>query len=107
MVAIISAEATAHPAGIRCCQVGHQMIRLVTGAPAYEVDIYPSIIDQAGIVSMPDPETPGPQGHDHREGESGEQRLEQRHSWNFLGILFFLPVSLAMLVWWLFQKRKG
>jgi hypothetical protein len=83
------------------------MARLVRGAPAYEADTDPSIIDQAGGVSMPDPETPGPQGHDRREGESGEQGLEQRHSWNFLGILFFVPVSLAMLVWWLFQKRKG
>jgi hypothetical protein len=83
------------------------MPRLVTGAPFYEADTDPSIIDQAGRASMPDRETPGPEGHDHREGESGEQGVEQRHSWNFLGILFFLPVSLAMLVWWLFQKRKG
>jgi hypothetical protein len=83
------------------------MARLVMGAPACEAGTDPSIIDQAGSASMPDPETPGQQGHDHRDGESGEQASEQRHSWNFLGILFFLPVSFAMLVWWLFQKRKG
>jgi len=107
MVAITSAEATAHPAGIRRCQMGRPVACLVIGVPACKADTGTSIIDQVGGVSMPDPETPGQQGHDHREGESGEQGLEQRHSWTFLSILFFLPVSLAMLVWWLFQKRKG
>ena len=99
-------DACSGPAG-EWFRHGTHMACLVIGAPAYEADTDPSISDQAGGVSMPDPETPGPQGHDRREGESGEQGLEQRHSWNFLGILFFLPVSLAMLVWWLFQKRKG
>jgi hypothetical protein len=56
---------------------------------------------------MPDPATPGAQGHDHHDAKSGAQASEPRHAWNFLGLLFFLPVSLAMLVWWLFQKRKG
>jgi hypothetical protein len=57
--------------------------------------------------SMAGPESPGKDGHNTRDGEAGEKESTQRHSWNFLGILFFLPVSLGMLVWWLFQKRKG
>lgn len=107
MVAIMSAGATAHPADIRCDRAGRQLACRVSGAPASEAGPDPSIMAQAGSTSMPDPATPGAQGHDHRDGNSGEPASEPRHAWNFLGLLFFLPVSLAMLVWWLFQKRKG
>jgi hypothetical protein len=46
-------------------------------------------------------------GNDPSECASCQGEREPRFAWSFLGLLFFLPVSLVMLVWWLFQKRKG
>jgi hypothetical protein len=92
IVAIISAGAAAHRAEIRRDRVGRQLACRVRGAPASGAgpDLYTS--DQAGSTSMPAPDTPGPQGHDHREGEPGAQASEPHHAWTFLRLLFFLPV---------------
>ncbi len=78
MVAIMSAGATAHPADIRCDRAGRQLACRVSGAPASEAGPDPSIMAQAGSTSMPDPATPGAQGHNHRDGNSGEPASEPR-----------------------------
>ncbi len=56
---------------------------------------------------MTDPGSRCAHGNDPFNGESCREAREPRCAWSFLGILFFLPVSLVMLVWWLFQKREA